>query len=137
MGMHKKCSTCGSECEFDLGSREYVCACCGNHYGVEDADQVNDQLNYANAKRIEEYDFEGALQLCLTLLKKYPDNQEANWCAILAEYQIVYLKNARGEYKPTFLHPDVTTPIPQCAYYNKLNSTYQKMADFAERSVWK
>lgn len=132
MGMHKKCSTCGSECEFDLGSREYVCACCGNHYGVEDADQVNDQLNYANAKRIEEYDFEGALQLCLTLLKKYPDNQEANWCAILAEYQIVYLKNARGEYKPTFLHPDVTTPIPQCAYYDKLNSTYQKMADFAE-----
>jgi len=127
-----RCACCGGVCHFEYG-KGYVCSYCGRTYtGTENADTITDKLNFANAKRIEDYDFEGASKLCNEVLDQESNNQEANFWALLAEYQIVYLKNAKGDYKPTFLNPDVTTPINECKYYQKLNTEYRKMADFAE-----
>lgn len=127
-----KCPTCGGTCRYEIG-QGYVCEACMNIYGAEEiSDKIIDKLNYANEKRRDHYDFDGALQLCLEILEEQPNNQEANWGALLAEYQIVYLKNAKGEYKPTFLNPDVSTPIDRCKYYNKLNTDFRRMADLAE-----
>lgn len=127
-----KCSACGGKCEFQYG-KGYVCDSCGNEYdGVEIEEDIADKLNFANEKRINNYDFEGALQLCREILRKDPDNQGANWCALLAEYQIVYLQNDEGKYKPTFLNPKTSLPISESGYYAKLNSQYRRMADEAE-----
>lgn len=127
-----KCPACGGKCNFEY-DKGYVCEFCGNVYdGKENSDSITDKLNYANTKRIEEYDFERALELCREVLKESPDNQSANWCALLSEYQIAYLQDAKGNYKPTLLNPDVSVPINKCGYYNKLNSTYKRMADLAE-----
>lgn len=124
-----KCFACGGKCNFKDG-KGYVCDHCGNEYnGVEIQDTVIDKLNHANTKRIEDYDFEGALRLCHEVFKDEPNNQEANWCALLAAYQIIYLQNDEGEYVPTFLNPDVETPLNKCIYYEKLNSEYRQMAD--------
>lgn len=127
-----KCPACGGRCGFEFG-KGYVCDHCLNVYsGAEISDTIIDKLNFANEKRRENYDFDGALQLCGEILKEEPNNQEANWSALLAEYQIVYLQNAKGEYKPTLLNPDVSTPISKCRYYQTLNVDYRRMADFAE-----
>ena len=128
-----KCPACGGRCDFEFG-KGYVCDYCGNVYnGSENSDSVTDKLNYANAKRIEDYDFEGALRLCHEVLEEKPENQEANWCALLAEYQIIYLQNDEGKYVPTFLNPEVETPLNKCGYYAKLNGSYRQMADNIER----
>lgn len=127
-----KCPKCGENCKFVYG-KGYVCEFCDSIYSdAEISDNILDKLNNANAKRIENYDFEGALELCIEVLQEEPDNQEANFCALLAEYQIAYLQDEKGHFKPTFLDSDVSTPINKCKYYKKLNSTYRRMADFAE-----
>lgn len=128
-----KCPTCGAWCKFEFG-KGYVCPSCRNTYnGAEMGDDIIEKLNYATEKRRENYDFDGALDICKKILKKDPNNQEGNWCALLAYYKIVYLKNANGEYRPTFLEPDAFAPINHCQYYEKLNTDYQIMADLAEK----
>lgn len=128
-----KCPACGGTCNFVYG-QGYVCDHCPNVYdGVEISDSIIDKLNSANAKRTEEYDFDGALRICYEVLEEQPDSQEANWCALLAEYQIIYLQNDEGEYVPTFLNPDVEVPLNKCKYYSKLNISYRTMADNIEK----
>lgn len=132
MAAIKICETCGGICEYKIG-KGYVCTSCGNKYpGDEYSDDVIENLNFANQKRSENYDFDGALSLCEEILAKEPKNLEANWCALLAKYKIVYLKNKKGEFRPTLLEPNVETPINQCEYYKKLNVEYRRMADLAE-----
>lgn len=127
-----KCPTCGGKCNFDY-EKGYVCEFCLNVYSsAENSDSITDKINYANTKRIENYDFEGALELCFEVLRENPKNQIANWEALLAEYQIVYLQNAKGNFKPTLLNPNVSMPINKCSYYKNLNSDFREMADFAE-----
>lgn len=127
-----KCPACGGACTYEIG-KGYVCNSCMNVYSAEEiSDTIIDKLNYANERRSENYDFDGALQLCTEALAEQPYNQEANWGALLAEYQIIYLRNAKNVYKPTFLNPDVATPIPKCRYYSRLNTDFRRMADLAE-----
>lgn len=129
-----KCPACGGKCEFQYG-KGYVCDSCGNEYdGVEIEEDIAEMLNFANEKRINNYDFEGALQLCREILQEDYDNQDANWCALLAEYQIVYLQNDEGKYKPTFLNPKTSLPMSESGYYANLNSQYRRMADEAEET---
>lgn len=128
-----KCPTCGGRCKFEYG-KGYVCASCGNIYdSAGTSESAADKLNIANQKRIEDYDFDGALALCRDVLAEDPNSLEANWCAMLAEYKIIYLKNDENKYVPTFLDPDVEIPLYKCEYYQKLNSTYRDMADKIEQ----
>lgn len=127
------CPTCGGRCRFEYG-KGYVCSNCGNIYDSTGAtESAEDKLNIANKKRIEDYDFEGALELCLEVLEDDPDSLEANWCALLAEYKIVYLRNDRDKYVPSFLDPDMDRPMYKSDYYAKLNITYRNMADEIEK----
>ena len=81
-----KCPTCGGRCKFEYG-KGYVCGSCGNIYdSTGTSESAADKLNIANRKRIEDYDFDGALSLCRDVLAEDPDSLEANWCAMLAEY---------------------------------------------------
>ena len=130
---YMKCPTCGGRCKFEYG-KGYVCGSCGNIYdSTGTSESAADKLNIANRKRIEDYDFDGALSLCRDVLAEDPDSLEANWCAMLAEYRIIYLKNDENKFVPTFLDPDVETPLYKSDYYKKLNSTYRGMADKIEQ----
>ncbi len=130
---YMKCPTCGGRCKFEYG-KGYVCGSCGNIYdSAGTSESAADKLNIANQKRIEDYDFEGALALCRDVLAEDANSQEANWCAMLAEYKIIYLKNDENKYVPSFLDPDVKTPLYECGYYAKLNTAYRDMADKIEK----
>ena len=126
-----KCPTCGSTCERQ--GTIYKCRGCGNSYSDNNIDsRFLDKLNAANQRRIEDYDFEGALELCKEVLRHDPDNEEANWCALLASCEVVYLKNAEGKFVPTFLNPD--KPVTDCVYYDRLDLRHRQDADEIEEA---
>ena len=124
-----KCPTCGSTCERQ--GTIYKCTGCGNSYSDNNIDsRFLDKLNAANQRRIEDYDFEGALELCKEVLRHDPDNEEANWCALLAEKEVIYIENAKGKFTPTFIDPDKS--ITDSVYYYRLDLTHRRSADEIE-----
>lgn len=128
-----KCSNCGGSLNFLNNEYGYICDSCGCHKdigGVSNDDA--DLINLANAKRIDDYKFDDALNLCNQVLDKDPKNQEANWCALLAEYQVIYLQNDEQKYVPSFLNPEANGPMSQSRYYANLNHKYRREADAIE-----
>lgn len=126
------CPMCGGICEFKYG-KGFVCRYCFNIYSTSEVpDKEIEILNYANEKRCVDYDFESALQAYEEILQTNPNNQVANWGAMLAEYQIIYLPDSENKYRPTFLNPNCSTPITKSKYYNLLDMEYKKKADFIE-----
>lgn len=126
-----QCSICGGNLKYKPAVG-YVCEKCRNKYdGPEIKDSFIDKLNFANAKRIEDYDFEGSLRECQLILDQAADNQEANWCALLAENQIAYVKDKKDKYTATFMNPEIGS-LKKSKYYEKLNTTYLAMADQIE-----
>ena len=116
-----KCSVCGGIKEYIKGVR-WECKFCGDiSLDNEISNSVIDKLDKANSFR-ERYFFKESLEVCNQILKEEPDNQEANWCALLAEYQIVYLQNDKGVWTATFLDPDANSvPMTKSRYASKLN----------------
>ena len=117
-----KCSVCGGVKEYIQGVG-WKCKSCGDHISFDNeiSDSVIDKLDKANSFR-ERYFFKESLEVCNQILKEEPDNQEANWCALLAEYQIVYLQNDKGIWTATFLDPDANSvPMNKSPYASKLN----------------
>lgn len=128
-----KCSNCGGNLQFINNEYGYICDSCGCHKDVGSVSNDDaDIINLANSKRIDDYKFEDALNLCRQLLAKDPKNQEANWCALLAEYQIIYLQNDEQKYVPTFLNPEAVQPMSKSQYYLSLNAKYRQEADAIE-----
>lgn len=126
------CPTCESRCEFKNG--KYKCSSCRNIYdgfGIDDS--IIDKLNFANEKRIQDYDFDGALKKCEEILAEDPKNLGANWCALLAKYQVAYLKDKKDKYIATFMNPEIGS-LKSSTYYRNLNVQYQSMADEIESS---
>lgn len=129
-----KCPACGGACEFDYEKLQYVCHCCRNVYdGAENSQSVTDKLNIANAKRIEDYDFDGSLRLCDEILQEDPSNLSANLCALMAKYQIAYVKDKNGKFKATFMDPDIGS-LKDSEYYRRLSAAEQAKADKIELS---
>lgn len=115
------CSICNGIKEYKQGVG-WKCNSCGN-ITVEDeiSESIIDKLDKANSFR-ERYFFKEALEACNRVLQENPNSQEANWCGLLAEYQIVYLKNDKGIWTATFIDPDANSvPMNRSKYASKLN----------------
>ncbi len=128
-----KCG-CGNKYDY-IPYHGYVCSNCGKKHAVIESEYI-DKLNTAITKRLDEYDFESSLKICNELLEKFPDNQEALWGALMAEYAVVDRErgDARSERVPTFLAPDKNkTPINLSKYYQKLDDNRKRLADEIEK----
>ena len=128
----RRCPSCGGDCEFSY-EKGYVCRFCGYSLGMDEMGESDaEKLDLASAKRIEDYDFDGSLRLCEEILINSPDSAAANWCALLAENKIVYLKNDEGKYTPTFLDPENGKSLTESRYYDKLDVMRKRNADAIE-----
>lgn len=130
------CPNCNGRYRYEH-SKGWVCDCCGNVVeslgGEQGLSDINiETLNVANGRRMEDYDFDGSLDLCKQILKENPDIEEANWSALLAEYKVVYQKNSEGKYVATFLDPNAKTPITSSQYYVRLSEKHRREADEIE-----
>ena len=126
------CPNCGGEYEFSY-EKGYRCRSCGNRGDVTELLENDvETLNLANSKRSEQYDFDGALELCRKVLARSPQNQEANWCALLASFKVVYLKNNEGKYVPTFIEPNMPHSLTGSPFYANLNVLHRRDADEIE-----
>lgn len=128
-----KCPNCGGDFIPQLEGN-YVCDHCGIISEGAGSDlKEEDVINLDNANyRRDQYDFEEALSLCQRVLAENPMNAEANRCALLARYKIVYLKNSKGEYTATFLDPEAETPITKSPYYRNLPERLKRELDKVE-----
>ena len=132
-----RCSNCGGEYRYRHGEG-WTCDHCGHQvtsFGNDSElnDELSSTLDVANGLRMEDYDFDGALELCKQILAGHPDNEEANWCALLAENRIIYQQNGNGKYVATFLTPDTIPSIKQSGYYARLSEFRKKEADEIEK----
>ncbi len=128
--LERKCSKCGGI--VDVTDDGFVCRYCGDVFvQTEVSEDEIILLNSANSKR-EDYDFDGALEDCNKILAKNPSNSEANWCALLAKYKIIYIKNSEGEYVSTFLCPQADKPIKESEYYSRLSKSRREDAERVE-----
>lgn len=128
----KRCPSCGGECDFNY-EKGYVCKFCGCTLEADSLDDdESDKLELASAKRIEDYDFDGSLALCKQILDANPESIAANWCALLSEHKIVYLKTDEGKYAPTFLDPDGDGSLTESKYYARLDLRHKRIADDIE-----
>lgn len=125
------CSTCGGQLvEKD---KKRVCKHCGSAY--EAIEKISEEevvaLNRATTDR-QLLRFDEALEEYNLLLKKYPDNEMANWGALLCDYGIIYEQDYNGEYIPT-CHRLNERPIKQSPYYKKLSAEHKESAEKIER----
>lgn len=136
----RKCTACGGACS-EIGFGKYKCAWCGHEYGEQDflangTESIADLesfslLNKARLAIEMEYDFRKSLKYSQSVLEKNPENQEANWLALLAENQVVYIQNENAKHVPTFLEPDRACLI-KGKYYSALNDRYRADAEAVE-----
>lgn len=133
-----KCPNCGGELHYEeFGS--YRCNYCGSVFenagsDLQDSDIV--YLDIANERR-NEYEFEKALEYCEAVLQNNPNNDEANFCAILAKYKVIYLEtgaivDGKSKFAATFLDPD-TEPLTQCEYYGRLSESMRHKVEEIEQ----
>lgn len=130
-----RCHNCGGKNLFKEGTG-YICECCGSitHSFIfenedlteQEKDELTEKYNQAVIERTENYDFERSLNILKELLEKYPDDEELNWAALLAEYNIIYQKNSDDKYVGAFCDPEHTIKITDSFYYSKLKLEQHK-----------
>lgn len=138
--MARKCKTCGGDCS-EFGFGKYKCSWCGHEYSEQDFITENSNvsdletfslLNKARLAIELEYDFKKSLKYSQSVLEKNSENQEANWLALLAENQVIYIQNDKGKHVPTFLEPDKAN-LTRGKYYSALNERYKADAEAVEK----
>lgn len=139
--MERLCNVCKGKLN-EAGFGKYKCPWCGNEYREQDflTDEANiiaDIDTYSLLKKARDsieldYDFSKSLKFSQNVLERDPFSQEANWLALLAENQIIYLQNDSGEYVPSFLQPEKSS-VKRCKYYSALNSQFKADAEKVEK----
>lgn len=131
--MEKICVGCKSS-QFERVGDRYYCIYCGRESTANRflEPEITGPLVSSRESIEQEYDFQQALSLSQSILEKYPDCQEANWFALLAENQIIYIQNGQDEYVPTFLDADARS-ITDSKYYKALDNEGKEKADAIER----
>lgn len=124
-----KCKMCGGTELLADGH----CAFCNRDYGnhSEVNGRVSQQLFAARTAIVRDYNFTEAFTISCAVLEEFPENEEANWVALLSEHQIVYIKNGEGEFVPSFLRPE-KGPLTESRYYAALNEEKRAAADRIE-----
>ena len=126
------CQTCGSNA-VEIVDGLLCCKACKSKHTLQEkiSEEEVISLNVATTDR-NAYKFEDALEKYEQLLKKYPDNEAANWGALLADYGIAYVKDYDGKFIPT-CHRLNERPIDVCSYYYKLNDGHKAQAQEIEK----
>ena len=86
-----QCKNCGNNIysKFKKRGRDYVCGCCGSWFRSKDNEDSHCESGYA---MLNTYHFDEAKHIFQTAIAETPDNIDALWGWILAEYRIVYVK---------------------------------------------
>lgn len=122
-------------CRGELVKKEdkYVCKYCKSVF--EEVERVTEEevisLNRATEDR-KLLRFDEAFEEYNLLLKKYPENEMANWGAFLCDYGIIYEDDDDGRIVPT-CHRLNERPVAKSPYYAKLTETHKQYADEIER----
>ena len=126
------CQTCGSN-DVEIVDGILCCKVCKSKHTLQEkiSEEEVISLNVAAADR-NAYKFEDALERYEQLLQKYPDNEAANWGALLADYGIAYVKDYDEKLVPT-CHRLSERPIAVCPYYYKLNADHKARAEEIEK----
>jgi len=125
------CITCGAPLKEQDG--KFVCANCKNEFHLEEkiSEEEVVSLNRATTDR-NLLRFDDAFEEYELLLKKYPDNEMANWGAFLSFYGIVYEQDVDGKYIPT-CHRFSEKPVESSKYYYLFNDEHKRRADEIEK----
>ena len=118
------CPTCGSnQVEFTNGF--LCCKVCKSRHTLQEkiSEEEVIALNVATSER-NMLKFEDALERYEQILAKSPNNEMANWGALLSDYGILYVQDYNGAYLPT-CHRLSERPIAACPYYAKLNAEHK------------
>ena len=126
------CQTCGSN-DVKIVDGILCCKVCKSKHALQEkiSEEEVISLNVAAADR-NAYKFEDALERYEQLLQKYPDNEAANWGALLSDYGVAYVKDYDGKLVPT-CHRLSERPIAVCPYYYKLNADHKARAEEIEK----
>ena len=124
------CITCGAPLKEQDG--KFVCANCKNEFHLEEkiSEEEVVALNRATTDR-NLLRFDDAFEEYELLLKKYPQNEMANWGAFLSFYGIVYEQDLDGKYIPT-CHRLSEKPIESSKYYYLFNDEHKRRAQEIE-----
>ena len=86
-----QCKNCGNNeyARFKKRGCDFICNCCGSWYRSKDTEDPHCENGYA---MLTTYHFEEAKHIFQTALTERPDNIDALWGWLLAEYRIIYVK---------------------------------------------
>ena len=119
------CQSCGSNA-VEIVDGLLCCKSCKSKHTLQE------KISEEEVIALNAYKFEDALERYEQLLKKYPDNEAANWGALLADYGIAYVEDYDGKFVPT-CHRLSERPIDVCSYYYKLNADHKTQAREIEK----
>ena len=92
------CNICGGNLIPKNG--RWVCEACGNYAPEENVGEESSNLNNANQK-LRMGNFDDAEELFLDIIRQHPDNVDAYWGLVLAQYGIVYERDYDGKAIPS------------------------------------
>ena len=86
-----QCKNCGNNqySHFVKRGKDYICDCCGSWYRSNDKEYPHCENGYA---MLTTYHFDEAKHIFQNALAETPDNIDALWGWLLAEYRIIYVK---------------------------------------------
>ena len=126
------CQTCGSNA-VEIVDGLLCCKACKSKHTLqekiseEEVIALNRAASYRNRLASDD-----AFDEYTELLKKYPDNEAANWGAFLSFYGIVYEKDTDGKYIPT-CHRLSEKPVESSAYYYHFGAAHKAQAEEIEK----
>ena len=125
------CICCGGELAEKDG--KLVCKYCKSSF--EEVEKISEEeviaLNRATTDR-NLLRFDEALEEYNLLLKKYPQNEMANWGAFLCDYGIIYEQDYDDKYIPT-CHRLNERPVSESPNYTALSLEHQASANEIEK----
>ena len=126
------CQTCGSNA-VEIVDGLLCCKACKSKHTLQEkiSEEEVIALNRAASYR-NRLAFDDAFDEYTELLKKYPDNEAANWGAFLSFYGIVYEKDTDGKYIPT-CHRLSEKPVESSAYYYHFGAAHKAQAEEIEK----
>jgi len=110
MGNRLMCNNCGTPYEGESSSgtvssgvvlhrysknqssHGWVCTACGAYHPIMDSEEEGERL-YRAFQMLRESDFKGAEEAFDAFLRVYPENAEAYWGRVRAEYRVSYVEN--------------------------------------------
>ena len=127
------CPTCGSN-GVEIIDGVLSCKYCKSKHTLQEkiSEEEVIALNNATTDR-QRWAFDTAFEKYELLLKKYPDNEMANWGALLCDYGFTYEQDPYTDRLIPTCHRLNESSILHSSYYEKLNKEHQERANELEK----